>query len=1220
MMKMTLCQCLGNFWTEQREDVALVQLSPSEKGARRAHVRYAQVREWQQEVRMAVGGGGGDGGWMAVGVNLASFSIEETATMLLVAEERHWIYVPIDAELSLVRQLSLLRSAGVRRLVTTAESPLAKVFIEKEGGVEWRAADLNASPFRPVRVVEFASNCFRVDESELERTRQRLAADRSEQELVAPLYVLFTSGTTGKPRGVLGTRAGAWSRLEWMWKAYPFARSTSGGRTSERVLRATKLAFVDSVWEILGAFLQRVPLVHLQAPRREDESTSESASFPMKSVVLDDSLRFLEVIRSENVTRFTAVPSMLEVLLLQTTEKDRHSSLAGLRYVISSGESLSLHVLQQLATGLPDVTILNLYGSTELSGDVTCMELKAPLSSTQTSEWQQHGVPLANLDRHSVVGDDTSLLLLSDDIDKNCAATIIWPTRSGSKSISSTDTSREPTRGVLYVSGPLLTYGYIGDGHEGLFKGSDELPGGPYNSLQQSVSQARRWLCTGDICSVIQGHLYFCGRKDNAVKLYGQRVYLEAVERAVAAALKETTTDSQFCSRHRVVAFTTTKQVSKYALLQQRIVACLICDDIRSSSVARYSQTRTLNAWIADHYGASHTPHELLLVSTNAVPRLAHGKIDRHALQNLLAHDTGDTNVSLQNPTTKGEMKGGTEKLVARLLMEIVDVPLSGRIPDSVRSQTFKDVGGNSLLATLFAHELRQEVAALPLTNVELLEMTIGEVVSALDSRSEKRPREEPTQKMSTESTNRTSKVLTEADSCTTELKRRKNIHPALSDESTDDARDGRRKQGLLTFLSRSNQSSLGVNGVHLPTCYASPVASSSEPSLCLSLELRTMWRVDLGKCIDASPLLVQRRNREGAVSSTWAIVGSHSAQFVCVDVLAAGREVWRVTLDDRIEASAALSVKHELVYVGTYAGTLFALDLQSGEKRWRFQAKGTIKASALVMDEQGLVLCGAYDNNLYGLDSVTSQQRWKINLQGSIFSTPLYCAGSGHLFVASTNGNVVSLTSTSSGIGHFNSVKEQWRLQLPAPVFAGLNVDYESKMLLVGCADGQLYGVNMTSGVAQWQLATEKPIFSSPCVYRSGSVVFGSHDGMLRKADSRTGELVWAINLNGAVFASPTVVRLLAQPPNRYAVGSDLACCVTTTTGQLCFCDEKTGSIIYQSGDSSGKALDTANSGASSSDLGPLFGSPVLVDNWCLLGTRTNDFYGFELTSTSIG
>ena len=36
-------------------------------------------------------------------------------------------------------------------------------------------------------------------------------------------YLLYSSGSTGEPKGVLGSRTGLAMRCEWMWREYPFA-------------------------------------------------------------------------------------------------------------------------------------------------------------------------------------------------------------------------------------------------------------------------------------------------------------------------------------------------------------------------------------------------------------------------------------------------------------------------------------------------------------------------------------------------------------------------------------------------------------------------------------------------------------------------------------------------------------------------------------------------------------------------------------------------------------------------------------------------------------------------------------------------------------------------------------------------------------------------------------------------------------------------------------
>ena len=348
----------------QSNDVALIQSFPrleegvwTETGAER--VSYVQLYQWHQELLGVLKDKEKEEQerTVVVGINLTPFSMEETAMMLLVAEQRRWIYVALDVQLPVARQLALLQSSEAQCLVTTVDSPLATYLVDKAGeAVKTEIVDDEMSPFLPVQVGTPLSTFFSTGLEEAACDTD--CRQRYDQSIDAPLYILFTSGTTGKAKRVLGSRRGAWTRLVWMWNMYPFV-TLKDGKSSERVLRATRLSFVDSVWEILGAFLQRVPLVHVQPPRHRGEGIRHCS---MTSVVLDDSTRFLKVIQREHVTRFTAVPSVLDVFLLQTTEIERKSCLAGLRYVLSSGESLPFQVLRRLTASSPSVTILNLYG------------------------------------------------------------------------------------------------------------------------------------------------------------------------------------------------------------------------------------------------------------------------------------------------------------------------------------------------------------------------------------------------------------------------------------------------------------------------------------------------------------------------------------------------------------------------------------------------------------------------------------------------------------------------------------------------------------------------------------------------------------------------------------------------------------------------------------------------------------------------------------------
>lgn len=394
--------------------------------------------------------------------------------------------------------------------------------------------------------------------------------------------------------------------------------------------------------------------------------------------------------------------------------------------------------------------------------------------------------------------------------------------------------------------------------------------------------------------------------------------------------------------------------------------------------------------------------------------------------------------------------------------------------------------------------------------------------------------------------------------------------------------------------VGRLNQTTLSA-AAFIPTCHVANARSQS-------LGLAFAWKVDLGKCIDASPLVIQRAT--GRSISTWAIVGSHSARIACIDVNS-GVTIWHRELDDRIEACTALSVKNEFIYVGTYSGALYALNVVNGDTQWCFSAGGLIKSTAVVLDCYQLVVCGAYNHVLYGLDSLTGAERWTHDMRGSVFSTPIFVAGSSNrVFSASTSGYVCALAVCES-----NSVSLVWENQLPAPVFASLNVDESTELLLVGCADGNIYGLDLFLGTIQWKTSTQKPVFSSPCVYQSGAMIVGSHDGVLRKIDSGSGRLTWSADLASPIFASPSVVRIENQSSNGETHGR-LACCVATVSGEIYLLDERTGAVVLRANSKEGRF-----EGSVPGSLGEIFASPVIIDQYFLVATRSNYLYAFQLT-----
>ncbi len=176
-----------------------------------------------------------------------------------------------------------------------------------------------------------------------ESTENPLASTTAE----SAAYVLYTSGSTGLPKGVLGLHRGALNRFAWMWQAYPFM-------PRETCCLTTTLSFVDAVWELFGPLLKGVPVVLIP-----DE-------------VVKDFGPLVETLAASNVTRFVLVPSLLDALL--ENEPDLAKKLPHLKHWTSSGEALSVELVRRFRAILPSVRLINLYGSSELAADVTCCD------------------------------------------------------------------------------------------------------------------------------------------------------------------------------------------------------------------------------------------------------------------------------------------------------------------------------------------------------------------------------------------------------------------------------------------------------------------------------------------------------------------------------------------------------------------------------------------------------------------------------------------------------------------------------------------------------------------------------------------------------------------------------------------------------------------------------------------------------------------------------
>ncbi|WP_405281228.1 amino acid adenylation domain-containing protein [Gaopeijia maritima] len=262
----------------------------------------------------------------------AERSVERVIAYLAVM----WLgaaYLPIDPEHPVERSRRICDSAAPVGVVTRDPDAAGALGVPSLG---WPL------PGRPT-----------VDEPDAERPSARPDAGRARPEADDtrpdarpdarpddPAYVLYTSGSTGAPKGVVIEHRAIVNRLEWM-------RETFDIGADDRILQKTPATFDVSVWELFLPFLAGATLV--VAPPG----------------VHRDPTRLARIVRDESISALHFVPAMLGPFL-----DDPESEGLRIARVFTSGERLEAPLRDRFHRRI-EGRLHNLYGPTEAAVDVT---------------------------------------------------------------------------------------------------------------------------------------------------------------------------------------------------------------------------------------------------------------------------------------------------------------------------------------------------------------------------------------------------------------------------------------------------------------------------------------------------------------------------------------------------------------------------------------------------------------------------------------------------------------------------------------------------------------------------------------------------------------------------------------------------------------------------------------------------------------------------------
>jgi amino acid adenylation domain-containing protein len=237
-------------------------------------------------------------------------------------------YVPLDPFAPVTRLNYVIRDCGIRHLITQQDQLEQLQELVTMGANLDCLVGITPQPELPIR-------CVTWDEVNSLPTATGFEAGTIEDDLA---YILYTSGSTGDPKGIMHTHRSGLGFAEW-------AASTYGLTFEDRLSNHAPLHFDLSTFDFFAGALAGASTVIIP-----EGLTKVPASLS----------KFVE---SETISVWYSVPFALIQLLLRGGLGAR--DLSALRWVLFAGEVFPTKHLRTLMAQLPNVRFSNLFGPTE---------------------------------------------------------------------------------------------------------------------------------------------------------------------------------------------------------------------------------------------------------------------------------------------------------------------------------------------------------------------------------------------------------------------------------------------------------------------------------------------------------------------------------------------------------------------------------------------------------------------------------------------------------------------------------------------------------------------------------------------------------------------------------------------------------------------------------------------------------------------------------------
>ncbi|XP_055817686.1 putative acyl-activating enzyme 19 isoform X2 [Solanum dulcamara] len=839
-------------------------------------------------------------------------------------------------------------------------------------------------------------------------------------------YLMYTSGSTGKPKGVCGTEVGLLNRFLWMQGSYPFQKE-------EILLFKTSISFIDHLQEFLGAILANCTLI-----------------IPPFNQLKDNIFCVFNLLQEYSISRLVAVPSLIRAILPALHSMGYPTAQISLKLLVLSGEIFDILLWKMLVKLLPQTSVLNIYGSTEVSGDCTYFDCKwLPTMLEQDALGSVPiGIPIDNCD----------VVLVGEN---------------------------SPDEGEICVCGSCVASGYFS--HPSILP-LDNV------ELHQEIADGKNdenevYFRTGDFGRKLSdGNLVYIGRKDRTVKISGQRIALEEVESVLRE--HQEVTDSAVVSRcvQGDILF-----LEAYLLLKQRE---------NNLEVFR----STIRCWMASKLPPTMIPARFYFVES--FPMSSSGKVDYKILATSAASDAGK-HIEIEE-TQDIDLINVIQKAFSDALMVVDKISLDDDFFEMggnslLAAHVSYNLGINMKDLYAFPTPLKLQ-QAIQHKKVSFSRELGADALVGVNSQEQEKSKLPSNKSWMPGVDNCTSLSLT-SDYPVKRLKTDSDLYIDPNDANGRDMNSSTSSQVSCSY-SRCNKirHDAGCEGYNCRSVLSWEVPRDKRGFM------QERWMVYMESCVDASPLVVFKERNvylligahshkffcidatsglvlwevklQGRVESSAAILDDFSQVIIgCYDGniyflnFSNGIPCWNFQTHGEVKSQPVIDKERHLVWCGSHDHNLYALDYENHCCDYKIQCGGSIFGAPALDEVHEKLYVASTSGRVTALfvGALPFGQLWVQEFGVPIFGSLSINPSSGNVICCMVDGSVVALDTEGSVI---------WKVSTTGPIFAGPCISRALPLQVLVCSrDGSVYSFNLEKGDLCWKHDVGHPITSSAYV-----------------------------------------------------------------------------------------------------------------------------------------